>query len=263
MSHNGIWGGDLEINAISKFYKRNVIVFQDSHPNLEFICFPEENGTIQLAYFGSCHYNSVRSSKPIAISDTSSPDNIVLRSDEQEKMKKSHDSKKEIEMRMKERIMKEKPQQLLESVQPVQPVKPLQQDIHPTQKQELIELKKKEIHQHEMENLDKHEKSKSMKSDKSIKIKPSITPEQRNLLLLEKCRKKVETSQHKHHHCGEWCGNLSFDDLISINNRVRIIRMKRENQVKNTLKLLTMKCPCKSGSYFKYCCYPKIKAWYG
>ena len=260
MSHNGIWGGDLEINAISKFYKRNIIVFQDSRPNLEFICFPEENGIIQLAYFGSCHYNSVRSSKPISISDTSSPDTIVLRSDEQEKMKKSHDSKQEIELRKKERIMKEKSQQL---VQPVQPVQPFHQDIHPTQKQELVELKKKEAHQHEMENHNKHENTKPMKSIDSVKIKPSLNSEQRNLLLLEKCRKKVETSQHKHHHCGEWCGDLSFDDLISINNRVRIIRMKRESQVKNTLKLLTMKCPCNSGSYFKYCCYPKIKAWYG
>lgn len=219
MNHNGIWGGDLEINAISNYYKRNVIVFQDSRPNLELQSFPKENPVIQLAYFGSCHYCSVRSSKPLSLSDKSSKDNIVLRSDDQVITKKE---------------VKKEPKEM--------------------KKEENIKPKK----------------------DKIVK-KIELTPEQRNMVIIDKCRQKIEAAyhsshehkEHHHHHhddchscCEEWNGDLQFDDLVTIPNRIRLIRMKRENQVRKTLKLLTMKCPCKSGSYFKYCCYPKIKSWY-
>lgn len=220
MSHNGIWGGDLEINAISNYYKRNVVVFQDSRPNLELQSFPKENPVIQLAYFGSCHYCSVRSSKPLSLSDKSSKDNIVLRSDDQEVI-----TKKELKKEPREK---------------------------------------------------KKEEGAKPKKDKIVK-KIELTPEERNMLIIDKCRQQVETAFHsshdhkKHHHhhhddchscCEEWNGDLQFDDLVTIPNRIRLIRLKRENQVRKTLKLLTMKCPCKSGSYFKYCCYPKIKSWY-
>ena len=69
MSKNGIWGGDLEINAISNCYKCNVVVYQDHRPNIELQNFPKENRVIRLAYFGSCHYNSVRGKSQIALSE--------------------------------------------------------------------------------------------------------------------------------------------------------------------------------------------------
>ena len=205
MSHNGTWGGDLEINAISNYYKCNVIVFQDSRPNLELQTFPKDSPLIQLAYFGSCHYNSVRSSKPLTLSDKSSKGNIVLRSDEQEALQK-----KEAGKVPKVQILPKAP-----------------------------EPKKKKL----------------------VQDKQSIF--KRNVLLIEQYRKKIdEVFAKKPKQCDQWCGDLSFDDLISTENRVRILQLRRERQVKCTLELLTRKCPCKSGAYFKFCCYPKMKAWY-
>lgn len=239
MSHNGSWGGDLEINAISKYYKCNIIVFQDSRPNLELQSFPKDSRLIQLAYFGSCHYNSVRSSKPLTLSDKSSQDNIVLRSDEQEIQQK----------KMAGKPKSEKP---------------------------VVENK----------NTVKEIKKESLPSKETKPRTESIY--KRNVMIMDKYRQVIEKAlkqshkdhtchddhchhsscdDHRHHsscddHCEEWCGDLPFDDLISTENRVRIVQLKREKQVDSTMKLLTKKCPCKSGAYFKFCCYPKIKAWY-
>lgn len=253
MSHNGIWGGDLEINAISNYYKCNVIVFQDSRPNLEFQRFPKENRVLQLAYFGSCHYNSVRSSKPIALSERSTQGHIVMRSDEQErKLGKLKMGFTEQEKKFGKSEMDLHEQKLRKS----------KMDLHEQERK----LGKMKTGFNEQEKL---RKSKTNSSEEKKSAKPAIeenqkpSPIQRNLFILEKFRKRTEsTIHHSHEGCTKWCGDLSFDDLVTIPNRIRIIRFKREKQVVGTLKLLTMKCPCKSGSYFKYCCYPKIKSWY-
>lgn len=116
MSHNGTWGGDLEINAISNYYKCNVVVFQDHRPNLELQGFPKENRVLQLAYFGSCHYNSVRGNKPVSLSSLSTKENIVIRKDEEgEKVEKEEVKRKRMEERKKkeeERKKKEEEERL-------------------------------------------------------------------------------------------------------------------------------------------------------
>ena len=86
----------MEINAISNYYKCNVVVFQDHRPNLELQGFPKENRVLQLAYFGSCHYNSVRGNKPVSLSSLSTKENIVIRKDEEgEKERKVKKGEKE------------------------------------------------------------------------------------------------------------------------------------------------------------------------
>ena len=85
---------DLEINAISNCYKCNVIVYQDHRPNIELQNFPKENRVIRLAYFGSCHYNSVRGKSQIALSDHSTEGNIVIRKEEPSPSKQAADTSK-------------------------------------------------------------------------------------------------------------------------------------------------------------------------
>ena len=81
MLNNCTWGGDLEINAISNCYKCNVIVYQDRRPNIELQTFPDRDRVMRLAYFGSCHYESVRGHNYKSLSAESTPGTVVLRSD--------------------------------------------------------------------------------------------------------------------------------------------------------------------------------------
>ena len=110
MSHSSTWGGDLEINAISNYYKCNVVVFQDRRPNLELQNYPDNPRVLQLAYFGSCHYNSVRGKQQIALSSASSRDNIVLRKEEDvvvEKRRQEVEEKRRKVEEEKRRVMEE------------------------------------------------------------------------------------------------------------------------------------------------------------
>ena len=77
----------------------------------------------------------------------------------------------------------------------------------------------------------------------------------------EEVEKDVMESQHHHHHKGEWCGDLPFDSLIEPRIQSKLLWIEREGQLRTVLRFLTMKCPCHSGAYFKYCCYPKMKVW--
>ena len=81
MMNNCTWGGDLEINAISNCYKCNVIVYQDRRPNIELQTFPDRDRVMRLAYFGSCHYESVRGHNYKSLSAESLPGTVVLRPD--------------------------------------------------------------------------------------------------------------------------------------------------------------------------------------
>ena len=80
-------------------------------------------------------------------------------------------------------------------------------------------------------------------------------------MILKEVEKDVMESQHHHHHKGEWCGDLPFDSLIEPRIQSKLLWIERENQLRTVLRFLTMKCPCHSGAYFKYCCYPKMKVW--
>ena len=112
MSHSSTWGGDLEINAISNYYKCNVVVFQDRRPNLELQNYPDNPRVLQLAYFGSCHYNSVRGKQQIALSSASSRDNIVLRKEEdavvEKRRQEMEEKRRKVEEEKRKRVEEER-----------------------------------------------------------------------------------------------------------------------------------------------------------
>ena len=83
----------------------------------------------------------------------------------------------------------------------------------------------------------------------------------RNFMILKEVEKRVAKDHHHHHHHGEWCGDLPFNSLIEPVTQSKLLWIENEKQLLTVLHFLTMKCPCGSGSYFKYCCYPKMKAW--
>ena len=83
----------------------------------------------------------------------------------------------------------------------------------------------------------------------------------RNFMILKEVEKRVAKDHHHHHHHGEWCGDLPFNSLIEPVTQSKLLWIENERQLRTVLHFLTMKCPCGSGSYFKYCCYPKMKAW--
>lgn len=247
MSHNGTWGGDLEINAISNYYKCNVVVFQDHRPNLELQGFPKENRVLQLAYFGSCHYNSVRGNKPVSLSSLSTKENIVIRKDEEgekeRKVKKGEKEgvkrKKVEEKRKKEEVRKEEERRV---------------------KEEEEERKKEEQKRKEEQNNKQNETISEATTPKHTN-ETIHTLIHRNFMILKEVEKDVMESQHHHHHKGEWCGDLPFDSLIEPRIQSKLLWIERESQLRTVLRFLTMKCPCHSGAYFKYCCYPKMKVW--
>ena len=62
MEKDGVWGDQLEMNALANAYKFNMIVHQVDHPNMV-QCFHPPMGsvpTLHLSYHLNEHYNSVR-----------------------------------------------------------------------------------------------------------------------------------------------------------------------------------------------------------
>ena len=286
MSHNGIWGGDLEINAISQYYKCNVIVYQDSRPNLELQGFPRENRVLQLAYFGSCHYNSVRGKGKAVLSSHSTGGNIVLQKDDV-RSQDSVDKKTKEGKEKAEKVKSVKEEKELEKSPKSEETREKEKTAA-TQQTAKKEKKSKDIStSHLVRKFLKvttllEQRIRSSKMDDSLrqtvrkrinemrnsvemagKEKPNPkTIAKRNIRIFEEFESLV-TRSNRHHtqRPGEWCGDLSFDELVSFKTRLKLLFVERESQVRNCLSLLTRKCPCHSGSYFKFCCYPKMKAW--
>lgn len=296
MSKNGTWGGDLEINAISNCYKCNIIVYQDRRPNIELLNFPESKHVLRLAYFGSCHYNSVRGKDHSVLSNDSSPGMIVLKPDEKalgkskeqvrvrqeqsgkkEKQKKKNDNinstlnekktkveekvslnteKKEQSMKRDEEKSKEKPENALNVGNSILPQKEqAKSDIHQKVSSLIYKTGMKE-ERREKDGKKSSSKMSGMKREDIIK---------RNLAIIRKMGEKFDKEQqheHKHHHCHDkWCGDLPFDQLVTEDVVQRLKVFASEKHLVKTITFLTKKCPCRSGSYFKYCCYPKMKVW--
>ena len=267
MSHNGTWGGDLEINAISNYYKCNVVVFQDHRPNLELQGFPKENRVLQLAYFGSCHYNSVRGNKPVSLSSLSTKENIVIRKDEEgEKVEKEEVKRKRMEERKKKEEERKKKEEEVRK-----------EEVKRKREKEEEERREKEARKMEMEQKQKKEEEEKKRKEEEQNIEENETKSEtttlkhtnetihnlihRNFMILKEVEKEVMESQHHHYHKGEWCGDLPFDSLIEPRIQSKLLWIEREGQLRTVLRFLTMKCPCHSGAYFKYCCYPKMKVW--
>ena len=251
MSHNGTWGGDLEINAISNYYKCNVVVFQDHRPNLELQGFPKENRVLQLAYFGSCHYNSVRGNKPVSLSSLSTKENIVIRKDEEGE--KERKVEKEMKKGEKGEVKRKREKEEAEKRKKEEKEK---------KKMEMEEMRRKEEEQKRKE--EQHIKENETTSEATTLRHTTETIHNlihRNFMILKEVEKDVMESQHHHHHNGEWCGDLPFDSLIEPRIQSKLLWIEREGQLRTVLRFLTMKCPCHSGAYFKYCCYPKMKVW--
>ena len=118
------------------------------------------------------------------------------------------------------------------------------------------EQKRKEEEQHIKENETTSEAATHKHTNETIH-----TLIHRNFMILKEVEKEVMESQHHHYHKGEWCGDLPFDSLIEPRIQSKLLWIEREGQLRTVLRFLTMKCPCHSGAYFKYCCYPKMKVW--
>lgn len=301
MSKNGTWGGDLEINAISNCYKCNVIVYQDRRPNIELLNFPENKHVLRLAYFGSCHYNSVRGKDHSVLSNESSPGTIVLKRDDKKpassssevrqprdegrKQKDSSIDSKQNQLRQKLQMIKE--QSVANSRDWLSGKGTFEQNrvgeiTNKPRKSALYEKSEptaqphgdsREKSVHTISKLSAHTEEKKKERQEAIAKKialsiPRMRREDviaRNLKIIRTMGKKFDLEQqhaHSHHHCHDkWCGDLPFDQLVSEEAMQRLQVFASEKQLRKTLKFLTMKCSCKSGSYFKYCCYPKMKVW--
>ena len=348
MSKNGIWGGDLEINAISNCYKCNVVVYQDHRPNIELQNFPKENRVIRLAYFGSCHYNSVRGKSQIALSDHSTEGNIVIRKEEPSPSKPAADTSKStsnlksselkkfaqlhdqkgipsVSAAKSQRLLQpsksqfSKPSKLSDSSELLEPPE-RSEPAESTELSQMAEaLKQFEASAARLralsisrQNLDKSwkrriqtvlqdmeasfgepavetsetsETRETRETRETVETGKAENPSKqqageaaeprakkdllslkeiarRNLRIIQEFERRVKRANAHHVHTpGEWCGDLSFDDLVPLNMRLKLLFVPRERQVRGFLTLLTKKCPCHSGAYFKYCCYPKMKAW--
>ena len=275
MSHSSTWGGDLEINAISNYYKCNVVVFQDRRPNLELQNYPDNPRVLQLAYFGSCHYNSVRGKQQIALSSASSRDNIVLRKEEDAVVEKR---RREVEEKRK-RVEEEKRKRVEEERRRVMEEKRKEEERRKVEEERRIMEEKRmemERRKEEEERRQEEERRRVMEEEKKRKEKteemnnrkrrrkegtPSHELFTRNFMILKEVEKRVAKDHHHNHHHGEWCGDLPFNSLIEPVTQSKLLWIENERQLRTVLHFLTMKCPCGSGSYFKYCCYPKMKAW--
>lgn len=290
MSHSSTWGGDLEINAISNYYKCNVVVFQDRRPNLELQNYPDNPRVLQLAYFGSCHYNSVRGKQQIALSSASSRDNIVLRKEEDvvvEKRRQEVEEKRKRVEEEKRRVMEEKRKEeerrkLEEERRGVmeEERRAMEEEKRKRVEEErrVMEEKRKEEERRimEEERRQEEERRRAMEEEERRKEKTEEMNNRkqrrkegmsshelvtRNFMILKEVEKRVAKDHHHHHHHGEWCGDLPFNSLIEPVTQSKLLWIENERQLRTVLHFLTMKCPCGSGSYFKYCCYPKMKAW--
>lgn len=264
MLNNCTWGGDLEINAISNCYKCNVIVYQDRRPNIELQTFPDRDRVMRLAYFGSCHYESVRGHNYKSLSAESTPGTVVLRSDSVKRREmngdgevKTGNGKKivgsekkimgngEVKMDNKKKMMDSK-----ESNGNKKDVAPINNRKEETNKQpqQKASFAAMEVN----------------KNPASHTTRPLSKKEiaERNEHIIRRMEKRFNKKQKHHHHReGEWCGDLPFDQLVTPEMQERLKLVPRKLQLLKTLRFLTMKCGCHSGSYFKYCCFPKMKAW--
>ena len=288
MSHNSTWGGDLEINAISNYYKCNVIVFQDKRPNLELQNYPDNPHVLQLAYFGSCHYNSVRGKQQVALSSASSRDTIVLkkekemvgnedvekrkrmeearRKEEEERRRREEEEKKMERIRMEEERRREEEEKRRREEEEERRRREEEEKRmerirmeEERRREEEEERKKQEKEERRMERTRIQEEKRREEGKERIHYHDLIT---RNFMILKEVEKRVAKEQHHHHHhSGEWCGDLPFNSLIEPSTQSKLLWINNEKQLRTVLHFLTMKCPCGSGSYFKYCCYPKMKAW--
>ena len=295
MSHSSTWGGDLEINAISNYYKCNVVVFQDRRPNLELQNYPDNPRVLQLAYFGSCHYNSVRGKQQIALSSASSRDNIVLRKEEdvvekrrqevEEKRRKVEEKRRVMEEERrkveeeKRRAMEEERRKVEEEERRrVVEERRRMEEKRKEEERRIMEEKRKEEERRKVEDerRQEEERRRAMEEEERRKEKTEEMNNRkqrrkegmsshelvtRNFMILKEVEKRVAKDHHHHHHHGEWCGDLPFNSLIEPVTQSKLLWIENERQLRTVLHFLTMKCPCGSGSYFKYCCYPKMKAW--
>ena len=281
MSHSSTWGGDLEINAISNYYKCNVVVFQDRRPNLELQNYPDNPRVLQLAYFGSCHYNSVRGKQQIALSSASSRDNIVLRKEEdavvEKRRQEMEEKRRKVEEEKRKRVEEERRAMEEEKRRVMEEERRAMEEKRKEEERRIMEEKRKEEERRKMEEerRQEEERRRAMEEEERRKEKKEMNNRKRrrkegmsshelvtrNFMILKEVEKRVAKDHHHHHHHGEWCGDLPFNSLIEPVTQSKLLWIENERQLRTVLHFLTMKCPCGSGSYFKYCCYPKMKAW--
>lgn len=259
----------MEINAISNYYKCNVVVFQDRRPNLELQNYLDNPRVLQLAYFGSCHYNSVRGKQQIALSSASSRDNIVLRKEEDvvvEKRRQEVEEKRKRVEEEKRRVMEEKRKEeerrkLEEERRGVMEERRKEEEERRRREEE---RRQEEERRRAMEEEERRKEKTEEMNNRKQRRKEGMSSHElvtRNFMILKEVEKRVAKDHHHHHHHGEWCGDLPFNSLIEPVTQSKLLWIENERQLRTVLHFLTMKCPCGSGSYFKYCCYPKMKAW--
>ena len=306
----------MEINAISNYYKCNVVVFQDRRPNLELQNYPDNPRVLQLAYFGSCHYNSVRGKQQIALSTASSRDNIVLRKEEdvvvekrrqeveerkrvieeerremeeekrrameEEKRKRVEEEKRRVMEEEKRKRVEEKRRKVEEKRRKVEEeerrrVMEERRRMEEKRKEEeerrrreeerrIMEEERRQVEERRraMEEEERRKEKTEEMNNRKQRRKEGMSSHElvtRNFMILKEVEKRVAKDHHHHHHHGEWCGDLPFNSLIEPVTQSKLLWIENERQLRTVLHFLTMKCPCGSGSYFKYCCYPKMKAW--
>ena len=271
----------MEINAISNYYKCNVVVFQDRRPNLELQNYPDNPRVLQLAYFGSCHYNSVRGKQQIALSSASSRDNIVLRKEEdavvEKRRQEMEEKRRKVEEEKRKRVEEERRAMEEEKRRVMEEERRAMEEKRKEEERRIMEEKRKEEERRIMEEKRKEEeRRRAMEEEERRKEKTEEMNNRkrrrkegmsshelvtRNFMILKEVEKRVAKDHHHHHHHGEWCGDLPFNSLIEPVTQSKLLWIENERQLRTVLHFLTMKCPCGSGSFFKYCCYPKMKAW--
>ena len=276
MMNNCTWGGDLEINAISNCYKCNVIVYQDRRPNIELQTFPDRDRVMRLAYFGSCHYESVRGHNYKSLSAESLPGTVVLRPDSVKRKEVEGEGRNmmvgegrnviagEGKKALTNHGKKELPSERRIESTVIRRIVPVTDGKESAAGTKQIATDKKEESLKQKSSIAVMETSKESISQLSKPFRPLSKEEiaERNEHIIRHMEKRFNKKQKHHHHReGEWCGDLPFDQLVTPEMQERLKLVPRKNQLLKTLRFLTMKCGCHSGSYFKYCCFPKMKAW--
>ena len=282
----------MEINAISNYYKCNVVVFQDRRPNLELQNYPDNPRVLQLAYFGSCHYNSVRGKQQIALSSASSRDNIVLRKEEdvvvekrrqeveerkrvmeeerramEEEKRRAMEEEKRRAMEKRRKVEEEERRRVMEERRRMEEKRKEEEERRRREEERRImeeERRQVEERRRAMEEEERRKEKTEEMNNRKQRRKEGMSSHElvtRNFMILKEVEKRVAKDHHHHHHHGEWCGDLPFNSLIEPVTQSKLLWIENERQLRTVLHFLTMKCPCGSGSYFKYCCYPKMKAW--
>jgi OTU domain-containing protein 3 len=60
MRKNATWGGNIEIQAMSRMLGVNIVIHQADAPRWEVVNWPKDHGSIHLSYHNGEHYGSVR-----------------------------------------------------------------------------------------------------------------------------------------------------------------------------------------------------------